>query len=78
MEERKNTVKEFWEENKDDIKKEGLRILYTAIGVGVGWFIGRKTMEYRYTTGLGICISVNPDLETEFCKTMDILSERKK
>lgn len=73
MEEKKNKVKEFWEENKDDIKKECTRILYATIGVGVGYFIGKKAMEAKFTTGLGVCIGANPNLETEFYKTMDIL-----
>ena len=78
MEEKKNKVAEFWEENKENIKKECTKILYTTIGVGVGYFIGRKAMEAQFIAGLGACIGANPNIETEFLKAKEIIDERTK
>ena len=52
MESKKAKIKKWWTENKDRIKKGGVRIGYLTLGTGVGYYLGNKICETK--TGYGI------------------------
>lgn len=51
MTERKNRIKGWIEEHKEEIKGEVIRICWYAVGIGVGYFIGGKIHDLRIDSG---------------------------
>lgn len=52
MNEKKNKMKKWFEENKNEIKTEALKITYYAVGLGIGYFVGDKICSYQNAAGM--------------------------
>lgn len=52
MEEKKNRVKVWFNEHKEEIKGEALRLCWYAVGISVGYFVGTKLSCLRIDNGL--------------------------
>lgn len=86
MEKRNNKIKEWFEENKEEIKHEVSKFVWYACGFGVGCFITKKISDYKFALGLnelrreGVLKFVNPTTGVEvgiaeaaqIVKTIDI------
>lgn len=66
MKERTNKIKNWWEEHKDGIKRGVENYGFYLVGLGVGYFIGKKVTETRFCFGIsenmrkGVMKLVNP------------------
>ena len=48
----KEKMKNWYEENKETIKAEAVRVGWYALGLGVGYFVGDKVSTYKINDGL--------------------------
>jgi len=52
MKEKIIKMKVWFEEHKDEIAKEAIRVSWYLLGLGVGYFVGNKLSEWKMGYGL--------------------------
>ena len=72
-----NKVKNFWEENKENVKHEVSRALWLVIGVGAGYCIGNQLTMMKIENGINKCIIAKPELDTMIRDAMALVAEKK-
>ena len=83
MKEKNKKLKVWFDEHKNEIKTEAIRITYYALGLGIGYFVGDKICGHRMNSGLmiihnaGIIKFFNPStgLEVDYKDAVSIIDQ---